>query len=44
MQAWYYRTIARCLRDLQEYDAYQEYVNLVNIVFETVEGGVPHEI
>ncbi len=38
MQAWYYRTIAKCLRDLQEYDAYQEYVNLVNIVFENVEG------
>lgn len=44
MQAWYYRTIAECLRDLQEYDAYQEYINLVNIVFESVEGGIPHEI
>lgn len=42
MQAWYYRTIAKCLEDLQEYDAYQEYVNLVNTVFETVEGGTPH--
>lgn len=40
MQAWYYRTIAKCLRELQEYDAYQEYVKLVNIVFENVEGGI----
>lgn len=43
MQAWYYRKIADCLRELREYDAYREYVRLVNIVFETVEGGIPHE-
>lgn len=40
MQAWYYRTIAKCLRELREYDAYQEYVKLVNIVFKNVEGGI----
>ena len=44
MQAWYYRTIAKCLRELQEYDVYQEYINLVNIVFKNVEGGIPNEI
>lgn len=37
MQAWYYRTIAACLRDLKDYDAYREYVDLVNTVFENVE-------
>ena len=37
MQAWYYRTIVRCLRDLAEYPAYQEYVRLVDYVFSTVD-------
>lgn len=32
-QAWYYSKIAACLSDLKEYDAYKEYVSLVNYVF-----------
>ncbi len=39
-QAWYYRTIAECLKDLREYEAYKEYVRLTNIVFQSVEGGI----
>lgn len=38
MQAWYYRTIARCLRDLKDYDAYEEYADLVDKLF----ADVPH--
>lgn len=34
IQAWYYRTIARALKELEEYPAYQEYVRLMNTVFE----------
>ena len=36
MQAWYYRTIARSLRDLAAYPAYQEYVRLVDTIFADV--------
>lgn len=43
-QAWYYRTIAACLSELKEYDAYQEYVKLVDTIFDTVEGGQQYEI
>lgn len=32
-QAWYYLKIAKCLSELSEYDAYKEYVALVNYVF-----------
>lgn len=32
-QEWYYRSIAECLADLKEYDAYREYISLVNAVF-----------
>lgn len=39
-QAWYYRKVALCLRDLEEYDAYKEYVRLVNTVFENVMGEI----
>ena len=30
---WYYRSIAACLSDLKEYDAYREYMELVDVVF-----------
>lgn len=33
IQYWYYRTIADCLSELREFDAYREYVTLVNYVF-----------
>ena len=33
MQAWYYRTIAESLADLKGYDAYREYLSLVEEVF-----------
>ena len=33
-QSWYYRTIARYLIQLKDYDAYKEYVTLVDYVFE----------
>ena len=32
-QAWYYRKIAECLSQLKEYDAYQEYVSLLDYIF-----------
>ncbi len=32
-QAWYYRKIAECLSVLEEYDAYKEYVSLVDYIF-----------
>ena len=32
-QEWYYRSIAACLSDLKEYDAYGEYISLVDKVF-----------
>lgn len=32
-QAWYYRKIADCLSQLDGYDAYSEYVSLVDYVF-----------
>lgn len=35
-QAWYYRSIAEYLSELKEYEAYQEYISLVNVVFESV--------
>lgn len=35
-QAWYYRTVAECVSDLSEYDAYKEYVRLIDKVFENV--------
>lgn len=44
MQAWYYMTIADCLKELAGYDAYREYVSLVNKIFETVERGNVCEI
>lgn len=34
IQAWYYRTIARALKELEEYPAYQEYIKLMNTVFQ----------
>lgn len=37
MQAWYYRTIVHCLKELAEYDAYREFAALVAEVFATVE-------
>lgn len=37
MQAWYYRTIAEYLKDLSDTAAYQEYIRLVNEIFEGVE-------
>ncbi|MCQ2427938.1 MAG: HD domain-containing protein [Clostridia bacterium] len=40
MQAWYYRTVAKSLRELENFDAYREYVNLVNIVFGSISGGI----
>ena len=43
-QAWYYRTIAKCLPELQEFDAYKEYVRLTEIVFETVKENKEYEI
>lgn len=33
-QAWYYRSIAACLRELSNTDAYREYSELVALVFE----------
>ena len=38
-QEWYYRSIAASLADLQEYDAYQEYIRLVDAVFKKDKGG-----
>ena len=35
-QAWYYRTIAKCLYSLHNFPAYQEYTMLVDKVFENV--------
>ena len=32
-QAWYYTRIAECLSSLKEYDAYREFVSLVEYVF-----------
>ncbi len=42
-QAWYYETIAKCLRDLREYPAYKEYIALVNYVFKDHLGGTLDE-
>lgn len=36
-QAWYYRSIAKYLAELKDYAAYQEYVSMVDIIFESVE-------
>lgn len=36
VQAWYYRTVAEYLADLKGYAAYNEYVYLVNKIFENV--------
>ena len=33
-QAWYYRSVAECLSCLSGYEAYKEYVKLINKVFE----------
>lgn len=43
-QAWYYLKIAKCLSELSEYDAYKEYVSLVNYVFKDHIGGIEYEI
>lgn len=43
-QAWYYLKIAKSLAELSEYDAYREYVSLVNYVFKDHIGGIEHEI
>lgn len=43
-QAWYYMKIAKCLSELSEYDAYKEYVSLVNYVFKDHIGGIEYEI
>lgn len=32
-QEWYYRTIAKCLSELKDYDAYKEFVNLIDLTF-----------
>ncbi len=45
-QAWYYRELAKLLSDLKDYDAYKEYVSLMDVVFESVgkeEGEEGHE-
>lgn len=39
-QAWYYRTIAKCLEELKEYEAYREYVRLVEAVFANVNDSI----
>lgn len=44
VQAWYYRTIAHCLRELSDHEAYREYVRLVETVFANVERRPFHEI
>ena len=36
-QAWYYHTIIGCIPELKEYDAYKEFVELTNRVFENIE-------
>lgn len=36
-QAWYYRTIEKALSELDGYDAYKEFVSLVNYVFRDYE-------
>lgn len=33
-QEWYYRTIIKCLSDLKEYEAYNEFVFLVDLLFQ----------
>ncbi len=38
-QAWYYRSIADMVKELQEFDAWKEYKYLVDMMFE----GVPNE-
>ena len=43
-QAWYYRKIAYYLRELSEYDAYREYVQLVDYVFNKYDGGISDEV
>ncbi len=42
-QLWYYNTISDYLSELKDYDAYKEFINLKNIVFESVNGGVTHD-
>ena len=41
---WYYRSIARWLEPLSEYDAYREYVSLVDQVFTMIKEAQNHEI
>ena len=43
-QAWYYKKIVGCLSELSEYDAYREYVSLVEYVFKDYVGGNEYEI
>ncbi len=38
-QQWYYTTVAAYLKDLKEYDAYREYIDLMKIVFPKINGG-----
>ena len=33
MQEWYYRTIAKALSELSEYDAYKEFTHLIELTF-----------
>ena len=37
IQAWYYRSIAKALSELSEYEAYDEYVDLMNKIFSDLE-------
>ena len=41
---WYYRSIAKWLEPLKEFEAYQEYIRLVDEVFDMVKEAKKHEI
>lgn len=43
MQAWYYRSIAKYLKPLEGFAAYQEYVQLVEYLFHDHKGVMPDE-
>lgn len=43
-QAWYYFTIAKCLSELKDYDAYIEYVTLIKYIFQNHIGGTEYEL
>ena len=38
-QAWYYRSIAEMVKDLQDYDAWKEYKYLIDMLFKGVPNG-----